>query len=49
MISSNCMNIPISISMNQKTLKDIDKNRGLVSRSAWINDILNKSLMRDDC
>jgi hypothetical protein len=48
MISSKVMNTAICISLNQKTLKDIDANRGLVSRSAWINDILNKDLKRDD-
>jgi len=46
-ISINDMNIPVCISLNQKTLKEVDKNRGLVSRSAWINHILNKNLRID--
>jgi len=36
--------VVISISLNLKTLKEVDRTRGLISRSAWIEDILKKNL-----
>lgn len=34
----------VSITLEGEILKEIDRNRGLVPRSAWINDILKRSI-----
>jgi hypothetical protein len=38
----------VCISLNPKTLEKIDNIRGLIPRSAWIGDILNKNLKIGD-
>lgn len=46
--SSKLMHVIISVSLDPEILKKIEKNRGLVSRSVWITDIINKNLKKGD-
>lgn len=42
------MKVRKSISIDSKLWDDIDKERGLVPRSAYINKILEEKLSKDD-
>lgn len=45
-INNNMSSVAICITVDEKTLKEIDKIRGMVPRSAFIQNILNKNLIK---
>jgi hypothetical protein len=44
----NIVMIAICITVEEKTLRKIDSVRGLIPRSTYIQDILNKNLKKGD-
>jgi metal-responsive CopG/Arc/MetJ family transcriptional regulator len=40
------MRIPISVSIDEKLVGEIDKKKGLVSRSRWIESLLKEAMRK---